>query len=185
MEQIHDGSFVWVIIFLPFWGSPSDPPLPRNPPANEPVSKSSTCRAAHQFFSPAGGDGAPQKKGCILDPILQDTVGPNASAKSDQPPAWCTLLSIEKPNRKERPIEERPGGRVRSADSPPRFHPKGESESYGRSQERECLRWPGIESGDHPRPQMFCTECSGSTLEDMLSEGQWSVSYTQLPFATE
>lgn len=38
-------------------------------------------------FSPAGGDGAPQKKGCILDPILQDTVGPNVSAKSNQPPA--------------------------------------------------------------------------------------------------
>ena len=46
------------------------------------------------------------------DPILQDTVGPNASAKSDQPPAWRTLLSIETPNRKERPTEERPGGRV-------------------------------------------------------------------------
>ena len=30
---------------------------------------------------------------------------------------------------------------------------------------------------------MFCTECAGDTLEDMLSEGQWSVSYTQLPFA--
>lgn len=30
---------------------------------------------------------------------------------------------------------------------------------------------------------MFCTECTGSTLEDMLSEGQWSVSYTQVSFA--
>lgn len=30
---------------------------------------------------------------------------------------------------------------------------------------------------------MFCTECAGDTLEDMLSEGQWSVSYTQVSFA--
>lgn len=45
--QIHDGSFVWVIIFLPFWGSPSDPPLPRSPPANACTFESGTCRAAH------------------------------------------------------------------------------------------------------------------------------------------
>ena len=117
MEQIHDGSFVWVIIFLPFWGSPSDPPLPRNPPANGRVSKSSTCRAAHEFFSPAGGDGAPQKKGCILDPILQDTVGPNASAKIDQPPAWSPAVIMQKAKWNGALVEERPGGRVRSADS--------------------------------------------------------------------
>lgn len=45
--QIHDGSFVWVIIFLPFWGSPSDPPLPRNPPANACTFESGTlpCRS--------------------------------------------------------------------------------------------------------------------------------------------
>ena len=85
--KIHDGSFVWVIIFLPFLGSPGDPPLPRNPPANACTFESSTFRAAHQFFSLAGGDGAPRKKGCILDPILQDTVGPNVSGKIDQPPA--------------------------------------------------------------------------------------------------
>ena len=91
-------------------------------------------RAAHEFFSLAGGDGAPQKKGCILDPILQDTVGPNASAKIDQPPAWRTLLSIEKPNRKERPIEERPGGRVRSADS---FSPQGWGERVTVAHESE------------------------------------------------
>ena len=30
---------------------------------------------------------------------------------------------------------------------------------------------------------MLCTECAGDTLEDMLSEGQWSVSYTQASFA--
>lgn len=32
--QICYGSFMWVIVFLPFWGSPGDPPLPRSPPAN-------------------------------------------------------------------------------------------------------------------------------------------------------
>ena len=118
-----------------------------------------------------------------MDPILQDTVGPNASAKSDQPPAWRTLLSIEKPNRKERPIEERPGGRVRSADS---FSPQGWGERVTVARESESASGDEvIQPGDHPRPQMFCTECAGSTLEDMLSEGQWSVSYTQLPFATE
>ena len=81
------------------------------------------------------------------------------------------------------PIEERPGGRV---GLPLILYPsRGENESYGRSQERECLRWPGIESGDHLRPQMFCTECAGDTLDGSSSEGQWSVSYTQVSFATE
>lgn len=45
--QICYGSFVWVIIFLPLWGSPGDPPLPRNPPANACTFESGTCRAAH------------------------------------------------------------------------------------------------------------------------------------------
>ena len=40
-----------------------------------------------------------------------------------------------------------------------------------------------MESGDLPRPQMFCTECSGELLVDMIDEGQWSVSYTQVSFA--
>ena len=80
-------------------------------------------------------------------------------------------------------VEERPGGRVRSADS---FSPQGWGERVTVARESESASGgPALQSGDHPRPQMFCTECSGSTLEDMLSEGQWSVSYTQLPFATE
>ena len=115
MEQICYGSFVWVIIFLPFWGSPSDPPLPRNPPANACTFESGTLPCLSPVIIEERPGRAPQKKGCILDPILQDTVFLKRSGKSDQPPAWCTLLSIEKPNRKERPIEERPGGRVRSA----------------------------------------------------------------------
>lgn len=86
--QICDGSFVWVILFIPFWGSPGDPPLPRSPPANACTFESSTCRASHPLFSLAGGDGAPQKKGCILDPILQDTIFLKRSGKIDQPPAW-------------------------------------------------------------------------------------------------
>lgn len=44
---------------------------------------------------------------------------------------------------------------------------------------------PALESGDLPRPQMFCTECSGELLVDMIDEGQWSVSYTQVSFARE
>ena len=40
-----------------------------------------------------------------------------------------------------------------------------------------------IQPGDHPRPQMLCTECSGEHLVDMIDEGQWSVSYTQVSFA--
>lgn len=123
-----------------FLGSPGDPPLPRSPPANGRVSKSSTCRAAHQFFSLAGGDSTPQKKGCILDPILQDTVGPNASAKSDQPPAWQPANFLKQGARGRTLVEERPGGRVRSADSPIRLLSKEKVASYGRSQERECLR---------------------------------------------
>lgn len=126
MEQICYGSFVWVIVFLPFWGSPSDPPLPQKPPANACTFESSTCRAAHQFFSPAGGDGAPQKKGCILDPILQDTVGPNASAKIDQPPAWCTHDFKAKRSKPWGPSRSAPaaecGLRTRS------LHKDGESE---------------------------------------------------------
>ena len=72
-------------------------------------------RAAHEFFSLAGGDGTPRKKGCILDPILQDTVGPNASAKSDQPPAWSPAVIMQKAKWNGALVEERPGGRVRSA----------------------------------------------------------------------
>ena len=87
MEQIHDGSFVWVIIFLPFWAVRVTPRCHGARLQMHALSNLAPFRAAHQFFSLAGGDGAPRKKGCILDPILQDTVGPNASAKSDQPPA--------------------------------------------------------------------------------------------------
>lgn len=49
-EQIHDGSFVWVIIFLPLWGSPGDPPLPRNPPANACTFESGTLPCLSPVF---------------------------------------------------------------------------------------------------------------------------------------
>ena len=103
------------------------------------------------------------EKGCPLDPILQDTVCPNASAKSDQPPAWRTLLSIEKPNRKERPIEEWVC---------PSFSIRVDAENEGgHSQEREASGGPTLPLGDLPRPQMLCTELCGEHLVDCQLKG--------------
>lgn len=42
-----------------------------------------------------------------------------------------------------------------------------------------------IQPGDHPRPRMLSIRCAGEHLVDMIDEGQWSVSYTQVSFATE
>ena len=90
--QICYGSFVWVIVFLPFWAVRATPRCHGTRLQMHALSNLAPFRAAHQFFSLAGGDGAPHKKGCILDPILQDTVGPNASAKIDQQPAWSPAV---------------------------------------------------------------------------------------------
>lgn len=40
-----------------------------------------------------------------------------------------------------------------------------------------------IQPGDLPRPRMLSIRCAGEHLVDMIDEGQWSVSYTQLQFA--
>lgn len=70
---------------------------------------------------------------------------------------------------------------MRSADS---FSPQGWGERVTVARESESASGDEvIQPGDHPRPQMFCTECSGEHLVDMIDEGQWSVSYTQASFA--
>lgn len=106
---------MWVIIFLPFWAVRVTPRCHGARLQMHALSNLAPFRAAHEFFSLAGGDGTPRKKGCILDPILQDTVGPNASAKSDQPPAWSPAVIMQKAKWNGALVEERPGGRVRSA----------------------------------------------------------------------
>lgn len=68
------------------------------------------------------------------DPTLQDTVGPNASAKSDQPPAWQPANFLKQGVRGRALVEERPGGRVRSADS---FSPQGWGERVTVARESE------------------------------------------------
>ena len=40
-----------------------------------------------------------------------------------------------------------------------------------------------IQPGDHPRPVSLSTKRADEHPVDMIDEGQWSVSYTQLPFA--
>lgn len=42
-----------------------------------------------------------------------------------------------------------------------------------------------IQPGDHPRPRMLSIRCAGEHPVDMIDEGQWSVSYTQVSFARE
>lgn len=42
-----------------------------------------------------------------------------------------------------------------------------------------------IQPGDLPRPVFLSTKHSGEHPVDMIDEGQWSVSYTQVSFARE
>lgn len=142
-------------------------------------------RAAHEFFSPAGGDGAPRKKGCILDPILQDTVGPNASAKSDQPPAGCTHDFKAKRSKPWGPSRNAPAAECGLRTRLPRFSVKRRWRVTVARESESASGDEVIQPGDLPRPVFLSTKHSGEHPVDMIDEGQWSVSYTQVSFARE
>ena len=115
MEQICYGSFVWVIIFLPFWGSPSDPPLPRSPPANACTFESGTLPCLSPVIIEERPGRAPAEKGMHFGSDsagydFSQTKWKNRSATSRLHPRLQskTIKAVG-------PIEERPGGRVRSA----------------------------------------------------------------------
>ena len=159
--QICYGSFAWVIIFLPFCGSPGDPPLPRSPPANACTFESGTLPCRSPVISEARPWRAPLKRDArwIRFCRIRSVRMPVQKATSHQPGA----RSFQSKNQIGR------SGPSRSAPAAewvcPSFSIRVDAENEGgRSQEREASGGPTLLLGDLPRPQMLCTELCGEHL---------------------
>lgn len=148
--QIHGGSFVWVIIFLPFCGSPGDPPLPRSPPANACTFESGTLPCRSPVISEARPWRAPLKRDArwIRFCRIRSVRMPVQKATSHQPGA----RSFQSKNQIGR------SGPSRSGSAPHSLSEWMLRTRAGRSQEREASGGPTLLLGDLPRPQMLCTE---------------------------
>ena len=148
--QICCGSFVWVIIFLPFCGSPGDPPLPRNPPANACTFESGTLPCRSPVISEARPWRAPLKRDArwIRFCRIRSVRMPVQKATSHQPGA----RSFQSKNQIGR------SGPSRSGSAPHSLSEWMLRTRAGRSREREASGGPTLLLGDLPRPQMLCTE---------------------------
>ena len=123
-----------------FLGSPGDPPLPRNPPANACTFESGTLPCLSPVFFARWWRRRSPEKGMHFG---SDSAGYGRSECEWKKRSATSLAArrLLKTRTKGRTlVEERPGGRVRSADSPPSLLSEEKVASYGRSQERECLR---------------------------------------------
>lgn len=104
-----------MIGFLPLLCSLTDPPLVPNPPSNACTFESGTLPYLSRVISEERLRRTPAEKGMLFG---SDSAGYGRS--ETQFKKWSATSLVHAPfkekQRKERPIEERPGGRVRSAD---------------------------------------------------------------------